>query len=66
SATKQAVQKAVGAAGTAAKAGAAVAGEKLAKDDWALFKSSDGQIYRVHPEDLAEAQKRDPKGKVIQ
>jgi hypothetical protein len=66
SATKQVVQKAAGVVGKTAKAGAAVAGEGLAKNNWALFRSSDGNTYRVHPEDLEEVRKRDPQGKVIQ
>jgi len=39
SATKQAVQAAAGAVGKTAKAGAAVAGEGLAKNNWVLFRS---------------------------
>lgn len=34
--------------------------------DWIKFRSSDNNLYRVHPEDLAEVQRRDPKGRIIQ
>jgi hypothetical protein len=65
STTKKVVQAAAEVVGKTAKAGAAVAGEGLAQNDWALFRSSDGNTYRVHPEDLDEVKKRDPKGTVV-
>ncbi len=42
------------------------AGTAVGTEHWVHVQTSDGKKYEVHPEDLAELQRRDPKAKVIQ
>jgi len=50
-------------AGTAAQMGALAEGD--ASQPWIKIQTSDGKSWEIHPGDLAEAKKRDPKLKIL-
>lgn len=58
-------RKALSAEGGAAGSQTGQAAENQGIENWVPIETSDGQKLRIHPEDLEEAKKRDPKLKVL-